>query len=118
MTSKLGGIRCRPVQANELIHDMEVRIESNIDKIQGYSIGNWIDTDGDGRYDTLEVETRELRGPRAWDSSGLPLHSDNKTVVKERIYLDKADSNILVNEITVIDSSLTRPWTVVKLLNG
>src|SRR5882762_5535540 len=24
----------------------------------GYSIGKWIDTDGDGRYDTLEVETR------------------------------------------------------------
>ena len=35
----MGGIRCRPVQANELIHDMDVRIESNIDKIQGYSIG-------------------------------------------------------------------------------
>jgi hypothetical protein len=24
----------------------------------GYSIGNWLDTDGDGRYDVLEVETR------------------------------------------------------------
>jgi hypothetical protein len=24
----------------------------------GYSIGQWIDTDGDGRYDVLEVETR------------------------------------------------------------
>src|ERR1700730_13609365 len=24
----------------------------------GYSIGNWVDTDGDGRYDTLLVETR------------------------------------------------------------
>ena len=29
----------------------------------GYSIGNWIDTDGDGRYDVLEVETRGLQGP-------------------------------------------------------
>jgi hypothetical protein len=27
----------------------------------GYSIGKWIDTDGDGRYDTLEVETRASR---------------------------------------------------------
>ena len=27
----------------------------------GYSIGKWIDTDGDGRYDTLEVETRDMR---------------------------------------------------------
>ena len=24
----------------------------------GYSIGHWVDTDGDGRYDQLEVETR------------------------------------------------------------
>ena len=57
----------------------------------GYSIGQWIDTDNDGRYDTLEVETRNFKGPRAYDTTGLPLHSDNETVVKERIYLDKAD---------------------------
>ena len=30
----------------------------------GYSIGRWLDTDGDGRYDTLEVETRDFKGPR------------------------------------------------------
>jgi hypothetical protein len=24
----------------------------------GYSVGKWLDTDGDGRFDTLEVETR------------------------------------------------------------
>ena len=35
----------------------------------GHSIGKWIDTDGDGRYDVLEVETRGLRGPRAFDAS-------------------------------------------------
>ena len=80
----------------------------------GYSIGHWIDTDGDGRYDTLEVETRHIKGPRAFDASGLPLHEDNKTVVKERIFLDKADRNILRNEMTVIDNALTRPWTVTK----
>ena len=51
----------------------------------GYSIGKWVDTDGDGRYDVLEVETRGFRGPRAFDASGLPLHRDNQTVVKERI---------------------------------
>ena len=28
----------------------------------GYSIGNWVDEDGDGRYDVLEVETRGLQG--------------------------------------------------------
>src|SRR2546426_6172597 len=53
----------------------------------GYSIGKWIDTDGDGRYDVLEVETRHFKGPRAYDTSGIPLHRDNATVVKERIDL-------------------------------
>jgi hypothetical protein len=82
--------------------------------LQGYSIGKWIDTDGDGRYDTLEVETRNMRGPRAFDASGMPLHSDNKTIVKERIRLDPANPNVMVNEMTTIDSSLTRPWTITK----
>jgi hypothetical protein len=81
---------------------------------RGYSIGQWIDTDSDGRYDTLEVETRNLKGPRAYDTSGLPLHSDNQTVVKERIYLDKADGNLLHDDITTIDNALTGPWTVAK----
>ena len=81
---------------------------------KGYSIGTWRDTDGDGRYDTLEVETRDIKGPRAYDTSGLPLHKDNKTVVKEKIYLDKADRNVLLDEITTIDDALTRPWTVKK----
>jgi hypothetical protein len=80
----------------------------------GYSIGKWIDTDGDGRYDVLEVETRHFKGPRAFDSSGIPLHKDNQTIVRERIYLDKADPNVLRNEVTVTDNALTRPWTVTK----
>jgi hypothetical protein len=29
----------------------------------GYSIGKWLDTEGHGRYDTLEVETRGMKGP-------------------------------------------------------
>jgi hypothetical protein len=80
----------------------------------GYSIAQWIDEDGDGRYDVLVVETRGLRGPRSYDSTGLPLHADNETVIKERIHLDKADKNTLYDEITVEDHALTRPWTVVK----
>jgi len=80
----------------------------------GYSIGKWSDEDGDGRYHLLEVETRHMKGPRAYDASGIPLHRDNQTVVKERIYLDKANPNILHDEITVIDTALTRPWTVIK----
>src|SRR6266487_867665 len=71
----------------------------------GYSIGKWIDENGDGRYDVLEVETRGMKGPRSFDASGLPLHDDNETVVKERIYLDKANPNKMYDEITVIDNA-------------
>jgi hypothetical protein len=80
----------------------------------GYSIGRWTDTDGDGKFDLLEVETRGFKGPRAFDASGIPLHDDNETIVKERIHLDKSDPNMLVFDITVIDNALTRPWTVRK----
>src|SRR5258707_8181456 len=80
----------------------------------GYSIGKWIDENGGGRYNVLEVETRGFKGPREFDATGLPLHLDNQSIFKERIYLDKADRNILHDEITVIDNALTRPWTVDK----
>jgi hypothetical protein len=83
----------------------------------GYSIGHWVDTDGDGRYDQLEIETRDLKNPRAFDSSGIPLHADAETVIKERIYADKANPDILHDEVTTIDHALTRPWTVVKNYN-
>jgi len=82
----------------------------------GYSIGKWIDLDGDGRYDVLEAETRgPFKGRRAYDATGLPLHFDNLSVFKERIYLDKTDPNVLHDEITVIDNALTRPWTVDRI---
>jgi hypothetical protein len=81
----------------------------------GYSVGRWIEENGDGRYDVLQVETRgPFKGPRAYDASGLPLHFDNQSVFIERIHLDKADPNILHDEITVMDHALTRPWTVDK----
>jgi hypothetical protein len=80
----------------------------------GYTIGQWRDEDGDGRYDVLEAETRAFKGPRTYDASGLPLHDDNQTIIKERFYLNKADPNILHNQMTVIDNALTRPWTVTK----
>jgi hypothetical protein len=82
---------------------------------QGYSIGQWVDEDGDGRYDVLEVETRgPFKGPRTYDVTGLPLHKDGQSIFKERIHLDKANPNILHDEITVIDHALTGPWTVDK----
>src|SRR5262249_51744436 len=44
----------------------------------------------------------------------LPLHHDNQSVFKERIYLDKNDKHIMRNEITVYDHALTRPWTATR----
>jgi hypothetical protein len=82
---------------------------------QGFSMGQWIDEDGDGVYDVLEVETRgPFKGPRAYDATGLPLHFDNESTFKEKIFIDKNDPNILHDVITVIDRALTRPWTVDK----
>jgi hypothetical protein len=80
----------------------------------GYSIGTWIDTGGSGRYDVLAIETRHIKGPRDFDGDGLPLHKDNQTIIKERIYLDQANPDVLRDEITTIDHALTRPWTVTK----
>jgi hypothetical protein len=80
----------------------------------GYSIGRWIDSDDSGRYRALDIETRYLKGPRAYDASGLPLHEDNQTIVKERIFLDPANPNLLHDEITTFDHALTRPWTVTQ----
>ncbi len=80
----------------------------------GYSIGKWIDSTGSGRYDLLEVETRDLNGPRVYDSTGLPFHADNETVINERIYLDKADQNLLHDDITVRDHALTKPFSAAK----
>jgi hypothetical protein len=83
-------------------------------QFSGYSIGRWVDEDGDGRYDTLVVETRGMKGPRAFEATGIPLHEDNQTIIKERIWLDKNDRNMLHDEITTIDHALTHPWTVTK----
>ena len=80
----------------------------------GYSIGKWIDEDGDGRFDVLEVETRHLRVPRLFDQTGISFHEDGQAVIKERIYADKANPNIIYDEITTIDNALTRPWSVKK----
>jgi hypothetical protein len=80
----------------------------------GYSIGKWTDTTGTGRYDVLEIETRGFKGPRFYDDTGLPLHQDNQTIIRERLYSDQADSNVLHDAITVIDHALTRPWSAVK----
>ncbi len=78
----------------------------------GYSIGRWEDDDGHGHYATIAVETRAIKSPRSLDSSGIPVHADGQTIVKERIYLDPAKPGLLYDEETVLDHALTRPWTV------
>jgi hypothetical protein len=80
----------------------------------GYSIGKWIDENGDGKFDVLEVETRNFTGPRSFDNAGIPLHADNETVIKERIFRDKQNPQIIHDVMTTIDNALTRPWTVDK----
>jgi len=82
--------------------------------LMGYSIGKWVGEDGHGGYGALEIETRALKGPRTYDQTGLPLHANNQTILKELIYLDEANPNILHDRITAIDHALTRPWTVTK----
>jgi hypothetical protein len=79
----------------------------------GHSVGKWIDEDGDGKYDVLEVETRLIKGPHTLDGL-LPTHKNEQTIVKERLFLDKANPNILQNEITLIDDAYTRPWTIMR----
>ena len=105
------------IHDNRRIHTDGRRFPDNMDddpQFSGYSIGTWVDEDDDGRYDVLLVETRGLKGPRTFDASGIPLHSDNKTIVRERIYVDKADKDLLHDEITTIDNALTRPWVVTR----
>jgi hypothetical protein len=78
----------------------------------GYSIGRWIDSDGKGRFDTLEVETRNIRGPRQWDQTGLPTADDNEAVIKERLFLDKA-TRTSCDEMTTTDTPVAA-WTAMK----
>jgi hypothetical protein len=80
----------------------------------GYSIGHWKDSKGVGRYDQLVVETRGLKGPHTYDSSGVPFHTDDQAIISERLYGDARDPDILHNEVTTIDHALTRPWTVTR----
>jgi hypothetical protein len=81
----------------------------------GYSIGKWVADADRGRV--LEAETRGLKGPRTLDADGLPLHRDNRTIVKERFYLDAKNRDVLHDEITTVDHAMTRPWTVTRDYN-
>ncbi len=81
---------------------------------EGYSIGQWGKVDASGQFNELTVETRGFKGPRNYEPTGIPLHNDNQSIIKERIYLDDMDANLLHDEITTIDHALTRPWVITK----
>jgi hypothetical protein len=81
---------------------------------QGYSIGRWRDETGTGHFNVLEAETRYFKGPRALDPAGMPLHSDNQSIIKERFFFDQVEPGVLHDQITLIDHAFTRPWTILK----
>jgi hypothetical protein len=80
----------------------------------GYSIGHWEGMGDGGKYDTLVIETRNFKGPRIVDGSGIPLHEDNQTIIRERMSLDKGNTDKLLDEITLVDHAFSRPWTVTR----
>jgi hypothetical protein len=55
-----------------------------------------------------------VRNPRTWDQSGMPMADDDEGVIRERLFLDGSNPATLHDEMTTIDNSLTRPWTVRK----
>jgi hypothetical protein len=79
-------------------------------EFNGYSIGRWHDENKDGTYDMLSIETRGIKGPRSIDSTGVVLHENNETVVKEEIR--RIDANTMEDKITTIDAAFTGPWTI------
>src|SRR5262249_15890718 len=88
--------------------------KDNLPSYNGYSIGKWIDENGDGKYDVLEVETPNFNAPRHYDLTAIPLPYDNASAIPEPLYPEKGNPDPLLNQITVIANALTRPWTVVK----
>ena len=79
-------------------------------EFNGYSIGQWHDENKDGVYDMLSIETRGIKGPRSIDSTGVVLHENNQTVVREEIR--RIDENTMEDRITTIDDAFTKPWTI------
>jgi len=81
----------------------------------GYSIGRWLDSDNDPTHATLEIETRGLKGLRLMENTGIPLADDGETIVKEQLTLDRADPNIMHNDISTDDHAFTHPWVVSRI---
>src|SRR6266704_629232 len=62
---------------------------------------------------THQSHRRIYTDGRDWPKDVLPSFRGN-SIVKERLFVDKADPSRLYNEMTLIDNAYTRPWTVRK----
>ncbi len=80
----------------------------------GYSIGRWIDFERQGPVRRTRGRDPRAPGPAHPGEQRIPLHYDNQTIFQERIALDRADANVLHDEITIIDHAFTHPWTVTR----
>ena len=58
----------------------------------GYSIGKWVDENGDGRYDALEIETRLLKNPRTYEHVEPSLVGNRRRVLVSDL---SGSSNVL-----------------------
>jgi hypothetical protein len=62
-----------------------------------------------------QTRTRKEPTTRSWprraasgarfDATGIPMHTNNKTVLGERIFLDKTNRDVLHDAITTIDDA-------------
>jgi len=69
----------------------------------GYSIANGSTPTATAATTCSKSSPAASKSPRTFEGSGLPLHRDGESVITERIFLDKADENLLHDEVTVID---------------
>jgi len=67
---------------------------------RAYSIGQWLDTDGDGRYDTLEAETRNLKARAPTRRPDFRCTRTTRRRQGAHRARTKSNPDILVNEIT------------------
>jgi len=85
----------------------------------GYSIGKWLDTDGDGRYDTLEVETRGSFGGLGIE---ITIKNDVLTVVSPIEGTPAYEAGVKAeDEIIKINDDFTKGMTLtdaVKMMRG
>jgi len=71
--------------------------------------------EGYGRYEMLEARRRHFKGPRNYEPSGPPLHFDNLSLIKERLFLEtRPNPDVLHNAIYDLSPRADAPWTVMK----